>query len=736
MIALGLLPVLAIAAVLFQPGGVAHAATIKVTTTADVMVNNTTCSLREAIIAANNNSNLHEDACTAGSATKTDTITLAGGATYSLTISGSGDDEGEAGDLDVLDNTASLDLIIKSGGGPATIEQNAATDDRVLHVIDGAAVQVKKVNFSGGGNVTNGGGILVDSAALTLDTCIVTGNVAAESGGGIAVLSSTLTLLNSTVSSNAADFGGGLNTDTGSTVLVDDSTISNNSAGSLGGGIATADTSLTIQNGSSITANAASLGGGIFQGGSTTLIQTGSTVSLNTSIDNGGGIYQSDGTTSLLTGSAIVDNNSQASGGGAFIDGGTLLIDASTIQSNDAGLDGGGLYIRGNTTLQNGSIIGGDSIVDRNQADNGGGIYNESAFLTVDASTVAENRATVRGGGIYNTGVTNIQNGSQVIDNFASNDGGGLWNNSAITIDDSKIDNNQSAAIGGGIFNNSSGNLTISESSISNNDGANAAGGIRNGGQLVATVTAFVGNTSRGGGDAVFNMVNVVNATQVTGSCIAGNGSTAVTTNQAALQNFTGNWWGAATGPTHASNPGGTGDSVSSNINFSGFLTSEGGTCADNLLLNASFETDTTPADGLPDDWTTKKISLGPDGLDTSEFSDGAQSFRFAGNGDGSKLEQVVIVSGNQGDSYTLTFDALRNGVNGGGSAFVQVQYFYNDGSKKIYQQKLANGTDGGFVGYTINALAEKSYIKLVITVQNSKSAGTIRFDNLVITQD
>ena len=33
------------------------------------------------------------------------------------------------------------------------------------------------------------------------------------------------------------------------------------------------------------------------------------------------------------------------------------------------------------------------------------------------------------------------------------------------------------------------------------------------------------------------------------------------------------NWWGAATGPRHVSNPSGTGDKVSNGVNFTPFLT-------------------------------------------------------------------------------------------------------------------------------------------------------------------
>src|SRR5687767_6766610 len=136
MVGFLLLPIIAAGLLVFQPAGVARAATITVTTTADEMVNNATCSLREAIIAANTNSNAHEDACAAGADAATDTITLAANATYALTISGS-EDAAAAGDLDLADNSAALDLFIRPATGSATISQDASPDDRVLHILDG-----------------------------------------------------------------------------------------------------------------------------------------------------------------------------------------------------------------------------------------------------------------------------------------------------------------------------------------------------------------------------------------------------------------------------------------------------------------------------------------------------------------------------------------------------------------------------------------------------------------------
>src|SRR5215213_850122 len=96
----------AISVVAVAPG---QAATINVTTTADESVNNTTCSLREAVTSANNDSNAAEDACTAGSGPDTNVVPAG---TYLLS-GAAGDDANVSGDLDVDRND--LNVIAESG---------------------------------------------------------------------------------------------------------------------------------------------------------------------------------------------------------------------------------------------------------------------------------------------------------------------------------------------------------------------------------------------------------------------------------------------------------------------------------------------------------------------------------------------------------------------------------------------------------------------------------------------
>ena len=58
-------------------------------------------------------------------------------------------------------------------------------------------------------------------------------------------------------------------------------------------------------------------------------------------------------------------------------------------------------------------------------------------------------------------------------------------------------------------------------------------------------------------------------------SNVTGNGNYGAQVSGVGLTNAQDNWWGAASGPRHASNPGGTGDQVSNNVNFTPWLTGD-----------------------------------------------------------------------------------------------------------------------------------------------------------------
>ena len=203
---------------------VTQAATFTVTTTADDPVGacDADCSLREAVIAANQT-------------TAHDTIVVPAGA-YVLTLSGPGEDSALTGDLDLLHEVT----ILGDAGGGTVIDGNLA--DRLVHMF-GAVVELRDLTLTRGsttGDFFGAGGILVEDGTLTMVRCtisdcatdghgggifslgsvrlersLVTGNSSHAYGGGIQHAGTVLTLVNSTVSANTTliDGAGGVDID-------------------------------------------------------------------------------------------------------------------------------------------------------------------------------------------------------------------------------------------------------------------------------------------------------------------------------------------------------------------------------------------------------------------------------------------------------------------------------------------------------------------------------------------
>ena len=142
------------------------------------------------------------------------------------------------------------------------------------------------------------------------------------------------------------------------------------------------------------------------------------------------------------------------------------------------------------------------------QGENGGGILNDHATLTVTNCAISGNVANgepptqAGGGGIYNNGTFSLVD-SIVTGNSStgpwSYGGGGIYNAGTVTITGSIISGNSGDVNGGGILNG--GMLMISDSAISSNHatgfghGSGSGGGISNGGTLTIQNTTISGNT-------------------------------------------------------------------------------------------------------------------------------------------------------------------------------------------------------------------------------------------------
>ena len=280
--------------------GAFAASTITVNTTDDELNRDGDCSLREAIQAANTDGAV--DACTAGSGD--DTITLPAG-TYTLALTGAGEDSNATGDLDIAGN-----LIIDGAGAASTIIDGGGVD-RVLHILSGVSAKIDRVKITNGSN-TIGGGIYNLGGALTLNNGIVSGNTAGDAGGGGGIYnnSGTVMLTNSTVSGNTADYGGGIYSYWFTAVLtLTNSTVSGNTAGDTGGGISNNRGRVTLTN-STVSGNTANRvgGGGIYSIYGTLALNNVTIADNDTHAGDGGGINSVASTVSFKN--SIVAGNS------------------------------------------------------------------------------------------------------------------------------------------------------------------------------------------------------------------------------------------------------------------------------------------------------------------------------------------------------------------------------------------------------------------------------------------
>ena len=258
--------------------------------------------------------------------------------------------------------------------------------------------------------------------------------------------------------------------------------------------------------------------------------------------------------------------NGFAAGGGIRNDGGKLSVNACLVTGNGGG-EGGGilnyategsvatLSVQNSTIAANrGSLGGGISnngfggtailgVLNCAFNDNttfapeqGGGIYNSSAFsngtttVTVQNSTFKGNRAR-DGGGIHHRGSANsgplTVRGCTFTGNITNVAGGGVYiRASKFIISDSTFTGN-TAGFGGGVYTGGSGPsapLTLQNSTFSGNTAGYGAGGYNSGSgatvPLMVQNCTFSANTSPGYGGALYNhgaspaaMLKVINST-------------------------------------------------------------------------------------------------------------------------------------------------------------------------------------------------------------------------------
>lgn len=429
------------------------------------------CTGQAALVAAIN----------AANSTGGGTINLAAGCDYALTTA----DNGENG-------LPAVTTGIGVNGNGATIDGTGAV--RVFEVDGpGGKLSLQDVAITGG-SADIGGGIENVGGAVTLNHSQVSGNTAAVAGGGVASATfdpssvARLTLNNSTVIDNSqsagpADggLGGGGIVNVLGTATLNSSQVNGNSAqGFVGGGIANGDyfnfsgtSSVLTLNGSQVDGNTApNAGGGGIQNllGSVTL--NSSQVNGNTSL-NGGGISSGNG-----NGGAAQPGTSQ------------LLLNKSQVDGNTATAPPG----PGAPPIAAGGIAnGGNAVLNSTQVDNNTASVTSGAGI-VNHGTMTLNKSEVNGNTAAGSGV--IASGGGIVS--AQGQPGSLP--TSLTLNNSTVSNNRAGGFGGGIANGLpigliGGALTLNHSQVTGNSAAHAGGIFNNGGPVVLSATSVTGNT-------------------------------------------------------------------------------------------------------------------------------------------------------------------------------------------------------------------------------------------------
>lgn len=390
---------------------------------AAINVDGVTCTLADAITAANTDTAVN--GCAAGNGD--DEINLQIDVTlsadlppiYSNIILNGNDHTIDGVDTyRALNVTSPINLTIND----TTITGGFTTEDGGGLKNNDGTVVINDSTISGNSAGVNGGGISSYQGSMTLNRTIVSGNTAATFGGGIFASNlpeAGLVINSSIISGNdVGRWGGGIHVKE-SVLEINDSEISENTAYEYGGGLAIENSEFTISQ-STIQGNEVYQGGGGLEAQYSTGEINDSTISGNTAhgflIDPGGNSYYASGYgggldlefSSATINKSTISGNSAVSGGGLLFYGyyysygygryDELIINQSTISGNNAINIGGGI----DTLISGLHLDINQSTIINNSAAEGGGIRLDGDFLELDNSIVSGNTADT-GSEIFST---------------------------------------------------------------------------------------------------------------------------------------------------------------------------------------------------------------------------------------------------------------------------------------------------------------------------------------------
>lgn len=416
----------------------------------------------------------------------------------------------------------------------------------IYHQGIGAQLTIDSGNTFTGNTGAQGGAIFVATDAEAVITgSTFTGNqstmVSGDNGGGGAVFAqanTTVRIGNSTFTNNSANDHAGavgglgvLYLDPGNIFIGNSTLTSGGYGGAVGSGVKVVATPhLTVINSNYFELNTASQGGGgAVANGDQTPMEIYNSTFLRNSANRGGAFWNGENSNVILSGSSFTENQATLSGGVIYQSGGGLLtLDNNTFTQNKAlstavNTGGGAIF----TTDLNTVFDLTDNTFDRNEANRGGAIYNQtSSVLTLnDGNIFTGNIAAVDGGAIFNTSnakITGITDGSFTGNRATGGSGGAIHNAVNITdslafIDQSLFQSNSAKNNGGALYNIGANIVTaVSQTSFLQNTADLFGGAVYSSGilQLNAGNTFSLNSTAgtsvtSGDGGAVYNSKQV-----------------------------------------------------------------------------------------------------------------------------------------------------------------------------------------------------------------------------------
>ena len=280
-----------------------------------------------------------------------------------------------------------------------------------------------------------------------------------------------------------------------------------------GGLLATPGTNVTLMN-SMIRNSLGTIGGGAaFQGPG----QISFTTMTGNGANGGGALYAN---AFIPVDHSTFTNNISQFGGAVYIDAdGSLQLNTSTLSHNSVpGTEKGG-------ALANlGTLKSTDTTFSDNRAGRGGAIFN-SGSIEINLAKIVNNESVALGGGIYN----DLQGDTELVDstlqNNSSTSGGAVSNKGTFLIGGSSLLTNLVTASGAGIFNEPAAQMSVFNSTIGENKGGTLSGaGIDNKGTLSLLNSTVTLNKSTVPGAGLNNtgsatVINSIIADYSSGDC-------------------------------------------------------------------------------------------------------------------------------------------------------------------------------------------------------------------------